>query len=388
MLWGTFGPDTVVSRRRLQTLGLSTAVRHYNERSVPGLGGLWFGMPIAWSLLGIWLGEARKKRPLESANAVEAAVMVQALKQGRSRSRGSRNLANVENPTYEELCKRGSYVTQPFRMSTVEPLLRLGFVQGAGQRFNLYELTEEAEKFLESFGKEMKYLGRWADGKALNPLPKLLPDEALPDAAAKLLKRQIRHFGKHNDISRRCALLDLPKRELTLRPLLLSSRPARLEPDHWDDLRSGIALVQLREAALAVLGDIEERLGSDRTSALTINQSIDAAAGRLAALSDAAKVMLAEKDSSPRQLGYALARDCLRPDIERVAKLARRDGVVIRLISDNRIALGPAGGERKEPSTEEDHALSPNAEALVPELPRIANLYSLAIDLKSSENLG
>jgi hypothetical protein len=370
----------------LPTLGLSTAVRHYNERSVPGLGGLWFGMPIAWSLLGIWLAEGRKKRPLESANAVEAAVMVQALKQDRKRSRGSRNLANVGNPTYEELCKRGSYVTQPFRMSTVEPLLRLGFVQGAGQRFNLYQLTKEAEQFLESFGKEMKYLGRWADGEALHSLPDLLPDEPLPDAAAKLLKRQIRHCGKHSDINRRCALLDLPKRELTLSPLLRSARPARLEPDHWCDLRSGIALVQLREAALAVLADIEERLGSDRTSALTIDQSIDAAAGRLAGLSDAAKAMLAEKDSSPSQLGYALARDCLRPDTERVAELARRDGVVIRLISNNRIALGPAGGERQAPSTEEDHDVSPDAEALVPELPRIANLYSLADDLKNSES--
>ena len=88
--WGTFAPDSAPSYRRLQTLGLTVAIRHYNDRSVPGLGGLSFGMPIAWSLLGVWLAEeiGNQVRPLSCANAIEAAVMVQALKERRKRARG------------------------------------------------------------------------------------------------------------------------------------------------------------------------------------------------------------------------------------------------------------------------------------------------------------
>ena len=385
MLWGTFAPDTVVSQRRLQTLKLSTAIRHYNERSVPGLGGLWFGMPVAWALLGILLAEEKKKRPAESANAIEAAVMVQAIQKGRKRSRGARNLAGVSDPNFNELCRRGSYVTQPFRMSTVEPLLRLGFVEGAGQRFNLYRLTPEASRFLGFFEKEIKYLTRWANGEALHALPDLLPDEPLPTGAAKLLKRQLRDYGKPGDIRRRCALLDLPKSELGLSPLKQPSRPSGLEADHWDDLRSGIALINLRETALAVLACIEGRLGSDRSGMLTIEQSIDAAESELAKLSASAKAMLAEKDSCPDSLGHTLARECLMLDRERIVNLVKRDGIVVRLISDNRVVLGPAGGEQQSPSAEDGHDVSPDAPNLMPELPRVANLYSLADDIKGGE---
>ena len=385
MLWGTFAPDTVVSQRRLQTLGLSTAIRHYNERSVPGLGGLWFGMPIAWALLGILLAEEKKKRPLESANAIEAAVMVQAIQMGRKRSRGARNLAGISDPSFDELCKRGSYVTQPFRMSTVEPLLRLGFVEGAGQRFNLYRLAPEAGRFLGFFETEIKYLTRWANGEALHALPNLLPDEPLPAQAAKLLKRQLRDYGRPGDIRRRCALLDLAKGELQVSPLKRPSRPAGLEADHWHDLRSGVALFGLREGALAVLSCIERRLGFDRSGMLTIDQSIEEAKPELAKLSAAAKAMLAEYDSCPGFLAHALARECLMPDQERIAKLVGRDGVVVRLISSNRVALGPAGGEQQSPSNENDHDVSPEASNLMPELPRVANLYWLADDIKNGE---
>ena len=60
--WGTFAPDQVGQTRRPQTLELAAAVRHYNERSVLGLGGLWFGMPVAWSLLGMSLFEEYQVR--------------------------------------------------------------------------------------------------------------------------------------------------------------------------------------------------------------------------------------------------------------------------------------------------------------------------------------
>lgn len=57
MHWGILAPDTVVSQRRQQNLGLAAAVRHFNDRAVPGIGGMWFPMPILWSVLAISIAE-------------------------------------------------------------------------------------------------------------------------------------------------------------------------------------------------------------------------------------------------------------------------------------------------------------------------------------------
>mgnify|MGYP003676713024 CR=1 FL=1 len=53
MSWGILAPGTLISLRRRQNLGLASAVRHFNDCSVPGLGGMWFAMPILWSVLAV-----------------------------------------------------------------------------------------------------------------------------------------------------------------------------------------------------------------------------------------------------------------------------------------------------------------------------------------------
>ena len=106
MHWGMSSPDQVASMRRQQTLGLGSPVRHYNDCAVPGMGGLWYGMPMAWSLLGIWLVEELGLRPLPSANAVEALSMTRALAaggahiyrgSGRQKLAGGRTIASVRS---------------------------------------------------------------------------------------------------------------------------------------------------------------------------------------------------------------------------------------------------------------------------------------------------
>ena len=49
--WGIFQPGDIPSARRLQLLGLTRAIRGFNESAVPGMGGLWFAMPLIWSML-------------------------------------------------------------------------------------------------------------------------------------------------------------------------------------------------------------------------------------------------------------------------------------------------------------------------------------------------
>ncbi len=386
--WGIFAPDVVPTFRRLQTLGLSAVIRHYNDRSVPGLGGLWFGMPIAWSLLGIWLAEEIGAAPLPCANAVEAAVMVRALNNRAERARGRRILAGMNEPVFRMLSRRGAYVTQPYRMGTVEPLIRLGFVRGSGQRFNLYRLGPVGEEFLISFRMEKRRLLSWAqEGDDLGRAPSLGPEKPLPSAAAMLLERQLSEYGGGDEAARRRALLRLPEESFTPSPLLRSSPPGELSPRHWADLRSGIALVRMRDAALGVLAMVEARIGIGSHVSLSAAEAAEAAEAEIKGLAAAANVMLAETDSSPGQLGHAFSRLCLASAKTVVTRLADRDGTVIRLLPNSRIVLGPAGGERPLRSDETEYASSPTtvATAGVPELPRIANLRTLATDLQRSK---
>lgn len=382
--WGTFAPDSAPSYRRLQTLGLTVAIRHYNDRSVPGLGGLSFGMPIAWSLLGVWLAEeiGNQVRPLSCANAIEAAIMVQALKEGRKRARGDRKLAGVSDTSFKALSARGAYVTQPYRMGTVEPLLRLGLVVGTSQRFNMYRLAPSGERILQSLKGEQNKLRAWATGSKLTRLARLAPDVPLPTGSAKLLERQLRDYG---DAHRRRALLDLSDEVLRQTNMESTEPPAGIEQPHWNDIRSGVALIQLRDAALDVIAAIEKRLTSSRQAGLTVHQAAQAASSSLELTAVRASTMLARDDTSPGQLAHEFARACRSPAEDTIAELAQRDGTVVRLLPNGQVGLGPAGGQLDTGMDDEvqQEGLGEN-DTVIPELPRITNLYALKRDLQLS----
>ena len=72
MSWGILAPDALISQRRQQNLGLASAVRHFNDRSVPGLGGMWFAMPILWSVLAVSIAEELRVPALPVGNAIAA----------------------------------------------------------------------------------------------------------------------------------------------------------------------------------------------------------------------------------------------------------------------------------------------------------------------------
>ena len=392
MDWGMFSPDQVASARRQQTLGLGSAVRHYNDRAVPGLGGLWYGMPVAWSLLGIFIAEELKKRPLPSANAVEALSMFGALEAGGNhidRGLGRRKLASRNDCSFGALSARGAYVTQPRRMGTVQPLEQLGFVQPSPQRFNLYRLSSLGEEFLKSFGAEKVALLSWAEGSRPPKVKTLWPSAQLPRAAAGLLDKQLRQFGSGNDAARRCALLNSSPDALSSVLPLLESRPqGRIDSAHWADLRSGIALVQLRAAAVGLLARVEQFVIASPKNSLEPDEVVKPleVKAELALLCAAARTMLAEPDTSPDGVAHEFARLCSAAPVAVVLELARRDGAVLRVLANGRLGLGSAGGATKA-INDEDVDGDGDAEAgtagplLIPELPRIANLYKLAADL-------
>ena len=62
--WGILGGESLPNTRRTRTLGLSGAVRDFNERAVPGLGGVWYAKQILLATLGVAVAEeAHKQNP-------------------------------------------------------------------------------------------------------------------------------------------------------------------------------------------------------------------------------------------------------------------------------------------------------------------------------------
>jgi hypothetical protein len=347
-------------------------------------------MPMAWSLLGIWLAEEQGMRPLPSANAVEALVMSNALEAGgtyMNRGLGHRKLAGLANRSFKTMNTHGVYVTQPRRMETVQPLVQLGFVDQAPQRFNLYRLSRVGEEFLRAFDSDRKQILAWATVKAakIPKLKNLWPSQHLPAAAASLLDRQLRQFGEGAKAARRRTLLDTtPETAFATSPIDDHRPTAHIGPEHWSDLRSGIAFIRLRDAALAVLSGIEQQLGGDQTATIEPSAGVKSVLYELEVLTLAARVMLEEADTSAGQLAHNFARLCTQQPSAVVMELARRDGTVLRELPGGRLGLGPAGGQIGDGEGQDRNQVQQDAPKLVPELPRIANLYSLAEDIKQS----
>ena len=104
MPWGILAPDTVVSQRRQQNLGLAAAVRHFNDRAVPGIGGMWFPMPILWSVLAISIAEELGVPALPVGNAVEARVMLEVIAGPQDRRvRGARKMQGLKDSSFHNV---------------------------------------------------------------------------------------------------------------------------------------------------------------------------------------------------------------------------------------------------------------------------------------------
>ena len=381
--WGILRPGDIPSARRLQALGLTSAVRHFNERAVPGMGGLWFAMPLVWSMLGISVARKLHHRPIEAANAVEALAMKEALAKGGGESnprvRGSRNLPYVTGD-FQILSKPGSYVTQPFRQTCTQPLVTLGLVQGTRARFNSFDLTEDGRRLLAPLGIVPDLIEKWVCRGMRPPsddLAPIAPTACLPDAIRAELTRRI--YGEGADAERRKAIRDM-RGDQNSDALLNASLPAGLTHEHLVDLRGGIAAVQLRAAALEVLGAVENRISRRRDDGLTPSLSLDEAerdegiCAKIEACVVKAERVARHIEAANEPESQTFLGECRTPN-GLVRRLAKRDGVVI-VLRDEELAPGPAFGADAVPEGDTDAATSG-----VPELPRIANLLALTADL-------
>ncbi|EAT08882.1 DNA polymerase III subunit epsilon [Sphingomonas sp. SKA58] len=350
-------------------------------------------MPIVWAVLAIALCEdeevqvhCRSPRRLQTANAIEARVMWTALRKGGDMSRGigHRKLANrgEGDATFRALARQGAYVTQPLRMRTVQALPALGFVSSGGTRFNDYSLAEPGGEICEIYRREYNALKRWMmEYESPKSLKHLFPSGKVREEARQIIQRQLLERGR--DSNRRRALQELGMRGAAL---LASAKacPPPLSRDHFADIRAGIAFIDLRDAALAVLNQVENYLQKQggRPSKATCGQLArnTAVAEKLAFLTSTAKQMLDHVDSSSGHSAHSFARICLGSATNVISSLARRDGTVVIEQGDH-LFLGPAaGGEIEESTAAENHSMSEEND-YPPQLPRIANFYALLEDL-------
>lgn len=380
--WGILRPDELPSSRRLQSLGLNRAIRHFNDSAVPGMGGVWFTMPLVWSMFGIEIANESSKRPIDVANAIEARAMIGEIGVASNdlRVRGSRKLAGIAEHdwTYLRLSRRNTYVTQPYRQTCVQPLIELGLVKPGASRFNAFELSSDGKRLLALFQKEYDAAKRWVTGDG-EKFPDAISARATPPPAfLEDLRNRVFRTGAAGE--RRRAIRDLPAGYSS--EGILAGEDFGLAADHASNIRGGIAVVRLRTAAIEVLRAVEKELLSRRDNAQPLALSPDdaetesAIASRLrncVALADVLgpQIRQAGEKDSMEFLAVCRSRDGL------LERLAERDGAVIAL-RDGQLVPGPAFGA-------EDPTIAETGDS-VPELPRIGRLRAFSEELEGRPN--
>lgn len=393
--WGILAPEEMVSLRRQQSLGLQASVRHFNDRSVPGLGNLWFPMPLVWSILAVALAEEGHSSvgPLRTANAIEAFAMRDTSDLSNPRVQGRVKLNGNKDWSFSHLSTRGTYVTQPFRMGMVQPLQELGYVTGS--RFGSFRLADEGRRIMQlpAMQSWKDQLARWikTNSKTKKIPSGLSPLVALPTDVRKNIRVRVKtaSLTLPDDAARRRALIDL-KTGPSEHMLEQESPPSNVSQEHWIDMRAGAALIDLRDCALDVLRAVEGKL-LDRRNA---NESASCGVPEMkchveAKLND---LKIKENRLGPRieeakePYSCAFLADC-RGDAETLLrKLVERDGTVVRLEAD-RIVPGPAAGDlRADLSSEEDAGEVAGIQDFAPQLFRLWNLHCLMHELEDRKN--
>lgn len=360
--WGLLGPHLVVSDRRTRTLGLSQAVRTFNDLAVPGLGGVWFAMPLVLATLGIAVASTARRQNIEVTNAIEALACRLGFGdnwRADPRLRGRRKLFGQSTLSFSVLRQTRYYVTQPMRQQTVQPLVALGLVEPSSERFNAYVLSDMGRELLHlAFGDSRPYnrpleglLADWVKGRhaEFRQTPKiaeaLTPLRKLTVSTRRFLEDRLIAGGNDASLRRRAAVTWV--RTLAGRSASVSwdRRPGSITDDaHWQDLRTGAKFFRARNAALETLDAVEGAITDSGNDRFDLEAKIPKAIrNKMKVLRERSASFLAEKrDPSPDQLASRFFTQCRDlGDKELLKMLADKDrrGVIP---SGNAILPGPA----------------------------------------------
>ncbi len=418
--WGLLGPEMLASERRTRTLELGATVRSFNDLAVPGMGGVWFCKQLFLATLGVAVAERvrnadKRAQNIEVANAVEALACWLALNndwQPDPRLRGATKLRGKTDVAFASMRKPSFYVTQPMRQAAVQPLRALGLVESIGERFNAFSCTQLGHEFIQSACDGFKphnrsvldHLVRWASGehdkvrssaeltKALSPL------ESMPKSARDFLRERVVQ-GSSTEAIRRRRTLDWVEglRDKPQEQIEWDTKPEILDDSHWRDLRAGALFFTARDAAIALLDEIETHIAQQADRQLSLDTEFpEAVVDKIKSLRERAHAFLDNAhDPSPEFSARGFCRECSEQvDARLLEKLLDREGRVLCL-RDRAIVPGVAfrGMQDSRPasarSPEEDGAES-EIEQVVP-LPdgishRVRNLFFLNLDLCNKLN--
>lgn len=414
--WGLLGPEFLPTQRRTRTLGIGSSVRFFNDRAVPGLGGVWFGKQILLSLLGIVVAEnarikGNKVQNIEVTNAIEALACLLSFEknnwEGDARLLGKMKLKSrsAQQLDFKTARQRTFYVTQPMRMATVQSLPALGFVESDSVRFNTFVCSDIGKEFIEINFKNYRpykktvvdYLTAWVCGKdnikqtpalykALSPL-----EDLSADANLFLKERLIQ--GTANESSdysmRRKNILSWVtnlEHEATRRSW--KERPSVITEDHWLDMNAGAKFFEMRDVAIKVLDMMEEHIGRLHHKHFILNNdsipnNIENVLEKLHRQAQIFKTLYNNKYLESDEF----CNQCLDAPEKVLCSLVKRDGKVLRLDGDTiRPGQSFMGVILENPSTDENEADESNNTERIP-LPksisyRVKNLFLLNLDLK------
>lgn len=414
--WGLLGPETLASERRTRTLGLGATVRSFNDRAVPGLGGVWFGKQLLLATLGVALAErvrnsGRRAQNIDVANAVEALACWLALDstgwRRDPRLRGALKLFGRKDLSFTAVSNRTFYVTQPMRQATVQPLRALGMVESNGDRFNAFRPTDYGVAFIDAAWATFRphkrsvldHLVLWASGlhddvknswelrRALSPL------EPMHESAREFLRERIVQGNSTDAFRRRRALEWVESLRERTRPVAWTEKPPIVDELHWRDLHAGALFFAARDAAIGLLDEIESHIGNVSDQRMSIDAAPPAiVAEKLKSLREHARAFLdGDYDPSPAGEATAFCGECTEQAYASVLeRLLYREGHVLRQRGRDIVPGVAFRGHQAGPS---DAARSPEAdgaeveiEQVIP-LPegishRVRNLFLMNLDLR------
>ena len=431
MEWGLLSNEKVPSSRRRLTLGLSGAVRAYNEAAVPGLGGLWFVRQAALAVLGIRVAEKAPSvgSKIAVANAVEALACFVAFEDtgwmSDPRTRGIQKLQRQaergRGSDFATLSRPSAYVSQPMRMGTVQALPALGLVEGGG-RFNTFRTTPAAHELIDAvYGRSRQRIGhatdqlvQWAKGERDGPSPAIrdVLDPTRSPGEAGSLMREALHRGRSE---RRAAVLrwvtEIDRGSLGHNPHVdWKRRPVALDAEHWSDIRAGALLLHARYEAIQVLFEIEQHLAASSQRRLPLEEVLATThpvAGKVEDWKRAAQAYRTHVETNgPGRYGGAsegmeFAHEAaLKPRVALTA-LVHRERHLLRIDGDDIVGTGafdradraavegPNGPSESEDETGADEVSADEQAANVPHddvfpqgiSPRIRQMRRLALDI-------
>lgn len=414
MTWGLLGPESLFSQRRTRTLELGAVVRAFNERAVPGMGGVWFAKQLFLATLGVTVAEQARRRGqscsnIQVANAIEALACWLAFSANGwrpdARLRGGMKMPHDADLSFATVGARNFYVIQPMRVATVQALPALGLVESRAERFNAFRCVQAGRDLIDTatagyrphHRSVLEVLVDWVcvpSKKVNTPALRdvLSPLEPLSAAARELLHHQLVQGGNEAAHRRGAALEWMESlRSSEARAATWQDKPPMLDMAHWLDLYSGALFSLTRDAAIAVLDQIEEEVGGLSDQRLRLDTPLPpSVTHRVAALREHARMFIeANHDPTPADEASRFCRECLADDdADVIRRLLVREGRVLRLRGEI-IVPGAAfvGARQPESASNADDEGAETQSGDTDNLPeaislRMQNLFRMNLDLK------